>query len=203
MESLHMLSVLSVGFFQTMSSSLNRVTYLLAQPLSPETLYIFLVMGVVVGGFFFSMFLPLFLDGHLGSHKKKMLRLAEEQGKVKPDFDSHWLEGDSGGWLIFAYIVFSLIGIFLLILYAPLLLLPICGLVFWLGWPGIAIALTLRDKGKQRASLKAAPKAPRGYWKEVRRKERRQQKMIAILLITLAVVAIIIAAIALILQTLP
>ncbi len=175
----------------------------LAQPLTPETLYMFLLMGVVVGGFFFSMFLPLFLDGHLGSHKKKMIRLAEEQGKVKPEFDRHWLEGDGGGWLIFAYIVFSLIGIFLIILYSPWLLLPICGLVFWLFWPGIAIALTLHYKSKQRAALKAAPKAPRGYWKELRRKEQRQRKIITILLGVIIVVAIIIAVIAFILQTLP
>jgi hypothetical protein len=197
---LHQLVLVSfVGVVCNLSDSLRY----LAQPLSPDTLYMMVLMGVVVGGFFFSLFLPLFLDGHLGSHKKKMLRLAEEQGKVKPDFDGHWLEGDGGWWLIFGYIVFSLIGIFLLIFYAPLLLLPICGVVFWLGWPGIAIALTVRDKGKQRAALKAAPKAPRGYWKEVRRKERRQRKIIAIILIVLMVVAIIIAAIAFVLQTLP
>lgn len=195
--------MLFLGIVQDVLNSLHSAKHMLAQPPNPETLYMFLLIGVVVGGFFFSLFLPLFLDGHLGSHKKKMIRLAEEQSKVKPDLRGHWLEGDSGGWLIFAYIVFSLIGIFLLILYAPWLLLPICGLVFWLAWPGIAIALTLRDKAKQRAALKAAPKAPRGYWKEVRRKEKRQRKIFAILLIILAVAAILIAVIAIILQTLP
>jgi hypothetical protein len=192
--------LLFAGRLSSVITSYEISKHLLAQPAGLEAFYLPLTIGVIVGGFFFSMFLPLFCDSHLGSHKKKMIRLAEEQGKVKPDFDTHWMEGDEFWWMHFAYIVFSLIGIFLLVLYLPWLLLPICAFIFWLGYPALLISLTLRDKRKQREALKAAPKAPRGYWKALREKERRRRKIAAIIVIAIVVTLIIVSLLMLVFQ---
>ncbi len=188
-----LLSWLLIGIIHYPLDSQGMRKHLLAQLPGLDAIYLPLTIGLVVGGFFFSMFLPLFCDSHLGSHKKKMIRLAEKQGKVKPDFDTHWMEGDEFWWMHFGYIVFSLIGIFLLVLYLPWLLLPICVFIFWIGYPVLLISLTLRDKRKQWEALKAAPKAPRGYWKALREKERRRRKIAAIIVIVIVVTLIIVA----------